>query len=141
MGGLAVDLDGQTNVNGLFAVGEVACSGVHGGNRLASNSLLEAVVFGRALGERLRESSAYPLRDTSQRWIQLRAEHPTGLIDPIGKVLSTVLGPLRSRHKVEETLALLGAPQDLGWQSSLLRRMLQSALDARPNHGAHYWQD
>lgn len=53
MGGVRVDLHSQTTVSGLFAVGEVACTGVHGANRLASNSLLEAIAFGRALGERL----------------------------------------------------------------------------------------
>ncbi|WP_266202975.1 L-aspartate oxidase [Pontibacter kalidii] len=47
-GGVAVDLHGQTSVPGLYAVGEVACTGVHGANRLASNSLLEGVVFGKA---------------------------------------------------------------------------------------------
>lgn len=54
MGGVDVDLSGQTSVPGLFAAGEVACSGVHGANRLASNSLLEGLVFGAAAGESMR---------------------------------------------------------------------------------------
>ncbi len=54
MGGVDVDLDGQTSVSGLFAAGEVACSGVHGANRLASNSLLEGLVFGARSGRAMR---------------------------------------------------------------------------------------
>jgi len=46
MGGIETDLDGRTSVAGLFAAGEAACTGVHGANRLASNSLLEGLVFG-----------------------------------------------------------------------------------------------
>ena len=53
MGGVAVDLDGRSAVRGLYAVGEAACNGVHGANRLASNSLLEGVVYGRRLGQSL----------------------------------------------------------------------------------------
>ena len=55
MGGVRVDAAARTTLDGLFAVGEVACTGVHGANRLASNSLLEGLVFGRALGTALIE--------------------------------------------------------------------------------------
>lgn len=53
MGGVKVDLHSMSSIPGLYAVGEAACSGVHGVNRLASNSLLEGIAFGRTLGDRL----------------------------------------------------------------------------------------
>lgn len=55
-GGIETDLDGKTSVKNLFAVGEVAATGVHGANRLASNSLLEAVVWGRRTGRFIRNN-------------------------------------------------------------------------------------
>ncbi|KQM57450.1 L-aspartate oxidase [Agreia sp. Leaf210] len=56
MGGIATDLDGHTSHAGLFAVGEAACTGVHGANRLASNSLLEGVVFARRVAAALGDA-------------------------------------------------------------------------------------
>jgi L-aspartate oxidase len=58
MGGVVTDLDGRTSLPGLFAVGEAACTGVHGANRLASNSLLEGVVFAARIGRALAEEPA-----------------------------------------------------------------------------------
>jgi L-aspartate oxidase len=60
MGGIKTDLFGRTSMNRLFAAGEAACTGVHGANRLASNSLLEAVVFGARAGRAMQELAEIP---------------------------------------------------------------------------------
>ncbi len=60
MGGVRTDLNGQTSIPGLYAAGEAACTGVHGANRLASNSLLEGVVFGARAGEAMLDATFKP---------------------------------------------------------------------------------
>lgn len=71
MGGIATDLRGRASVPGLYAVGEVACTGVHGANRLASNSLLEGAVFGARAGDAVAADAA------SARWPGLTATPTT----------------------------------------------------------------
>jgi L-aspartate oxidase len=65
MGGIRTDLDGRANLARLFAAGEVACTGVHGANRLASNSLLEGIVFGARAGRAMRESASTGVQTAS----------------------------------------------------------------------------
>ena len=60
MGGIETDLDGRTSIAGLFAAGEAACTGVHGANRLASNSLLEGLVFGARAAAAMAQAIAPP---------------------------------------------------------------------------------
>jgi L-aspartate oxidase len=71
-GGIKTDLDGRTNIPGLFAVGEVAYTGVHGANRLGSNSLLEGLVFSRRASRALETSLR---RDSSRASFSLRYDY------------------------------------------------------------------
>jgi L-aspartate oxidase len=94
-GGLATDLAGRTTVPGLYACGEVACTGVHGANRLASNSLLEGLVFAARIGDALA-------RELPPLQLALPAEpSPSGLLDPchrdqLSGTMSDRVGALRS---------------------------------------------
>ena len=72
-GGVITDLHGQTDLPGLYAIGEVACTGMHGANRMASNSLLECLVFGIAASERIAASlNDIPLVPTVPAWDESR---------------------------------------------------------------------
>lgn len=84
-GGLLTDLHGRTSVEGLFAVGEVACTGVHGANRLASNSLLEGLVFADRVGSIL----AAGLPDRS---------------DPVSIEGSSMLLRAQDRHRIQDAM-------------------------------------
>ena len=90
MGGIEADLAGRTSVAGLHALGEIACTGVHGANRLASNSLLECVVMGRRFGRAVADES--PARVSA-------VEEPRWVLDPDedGEALRA-LAPIMWRH-------------------------------------------
>jgi len=78
MGGVMVDTAGRTTLLGLYAVGEVACTGVHGANRLASNSLLEGLVFGLRVADVLQQTVATPVPSPARHNVQVPFQHEDG---------------------------------------------------------------
>lgn len=140
MGGLATDDLGRTTVPGLHAVGEVACNGVHGANRLASNSLLEGVVFGRMLGAHmggLGASEGAGARAVIERGPSLQA----GDLQTLRSVMWEAAGPVRSGAGLAVALETVVPMGRRGWQAGLARRVLTCALQRRVSTGAHWRED
>ncbi len=83
MGGVSTDAEGKTSMKGLFAAGEVACTGVHGANRLASNSLLEGLVFGARVGKSSLENGVNPSEINRQDLKRIPDYHHIETLDEI----------------------------------------------------------
>ncbi len=139
MGGLHADDLGRTSLDGLHAVGEVACNGLHGANRLASNSLLECVVFGRRLGAHL--SAQESIRQGGEPLI---VERGAGLgredLQVLREVMWRAAGPMRTAHGMQHGIDILSPLQARGWQARLGQQLLAAALRRTTSIGAH-WRD
>ena len=123
MGGVKVDTSGRTNVAGLYAVGEAACTGVHGANRLASNSLLEGLVFGLRIADVLADSPTLPeYSEHSTQRTELLAVPETP-----AQTLETAPGELRA----DELYAIRRELRRVMWQAVSLLRDEPGLLDAR----------
>ncbi|MBX6394194.1 MAG: L-aspartate oxidase [Alicyclobacillaceae bacterium] len=128
MGGVATDLYGQTSVPGLYAVGETASNGVHGANRLASNSLLEGAVFARRVAERVKAvadrhepvwppgSSGDEPFDPDERTVGEGHEDVAFLRRELQNMMMKEVGVYRSKETLQRALEALGR-----WSPDLVR--------------------
>lgn len=158
MGGVRTDVDGRTSLPGLFAAGEVACTGVHGANRLASNSLLEGLVFG-ALAAEAMIADAPTIDDGSQVVPDAAAGGATSeanterWIADLRDLMWKDAGLLRDANGLHEAQRLLDAlavtmPRGLFRRAVEARNLhtvanviVASALGRKESRGAHYRND
>jgi L-aspartate oxidase len=127
IGGVITDLDGKTSLPGLYAAGECACTGVHGANRLASNSLLECLVFGRLAAIASLDEPAPPT---------VRPPALPGASDALSHESRSELWRAAGLTREGSELArLLGSP------NPLVRLVAASALERTESRGVHFRSD
>jgi len=161
MGGIKTNNWGETNIAGLFAVGEVACTGVHGANRLASNSMLEVLVFTKRILEKTGEGAKKRTPATNQNkevhcslsQRQVAKSVPAPSHSALQQLLWDKVGIIRNQESLAETADILAA-----WQKSLpkptdrpsyelsnlvltARLVTEAALMREESRGAHFRSD
>ncbi|MBN9466193.1 MAG: L-aspartate oxidase [Brevundimonas sp.] len=140
MGGIAADADGRTTLQGLYAVGECAATGVHGANRLASNSLLEAATFGRRAGRAVAGERG---GDKPQPTPDL-PDLPETAMAELRAAMTAHCGVVRDAQGLATLLALIDRLEARHGPAAVLlaaRLIAQAALDRRESRGGHYRSD
>jgi len=151
------DIDGKTNIAGLYAAGEAASSGVHGANRLPGNSVLEALVYGARAGQAMRQEAKPKSRTSTQP----KAAYSNGPIDVgveevIGQIqdmmwndvgiVRTRTGMQRAMKKLEELAPKIAHPKTRRGHEAFNLHLVatsvaRSALAREESRGAHYRMD
>jgi L-aspartate oxidase len=153
MGGIRTDLWGRSTVPGLYAAGEVACTGVHGANRLASNSLLEGLVFGARAGEAAAKDGGPWAVDSGKKdepgteGVDQRSGFATAVRKRVKRVMWERVGILRDRESLNRALKEFEQIErsDLSTSSrnfvTLAKLVATAALWREESRGGHYRTD
>jgi L-aspartate oxidase len=154
MGGIATDLWGRTSIPGLYAAGEVACTGAHGANRLASNSLLDGLVFGARAGQSMAEATSVWSPPETLAPVS-SVSLPDSRVPTPGRALKCTLtekvGMVRTASGLADAISVLGSARPegdtedhrMGAESIRLNglAMAATALVREESRGCHYRQD
>ncbi|MEJ1157826.1 L-aspartate oxidase [Prosthecomicrobium sp. N25] len=152
MGGVLTDANGRTSLDGLWAAGEVASTGAHGANRLASNSLLEAVVFAARIAEDIQgllpspKVASWSIRRTEEE-PELPWSQDTRAFERVRQIMATEVGVIREAHGLSAAIAELERIEratTVPWLKNavLTARLVAAAAWARKeSRGGHYRSD
>ena len=159
MGGIATDKNGATNIPGLWAVGECACNGVHGANRLASNSMLECLVFGKRCASAIetgkRKISALPIFAYENPETSLDEKKILQMQVALKYLMENSLGPVRTKKGIKEAVEQIDGmletmekvslsndfAADLYSMLIISKSVAECALHRESSVGAHYLED
>lgn len=155
MGGIKTDIHGKTNIHRLFAIGEVAGTGCHGANRLASNSLLEGIFFANNLSEYLLTQPSITINDRTPNLFEPKISLPT--VKEIKSIMTENVGIIRNKVKLtyaknwfEKYNNLINTNNylDISNEQKILQNLITtgwlittSALMREESRGAHYRED